>query len=132
MAEADLDESPVIQLNPQKWNLRLSTNIWAYSTTVMFVFFTITGFLVDENLEDRWYYIVYNFICGGILLAWSLACYAEAYAINELRKKRKQNGIQSNGDKLLIAFWFISALIILIPAILIAIVFIEMLGSYIW
>ena len=71
MAEADLDESPVIQLNPQKWNLRLSTNIWAYSTTVMFVFFTITGFLVDENLEDRWYYIAYNFICGGILIAWS-------------------------------------------------------------
>ncbi len=131
MAEADLDESPVIQLNPQKWNLRLSTNIWAYSTTVMFVFFTFTGFLVDENFEDRWYLILYDFICGGIFLAWSLACYAEAYAINELRKKRKQNGIKSNGDKLLIAFWFISALIILIPAILIAIVFIERLGSYI-
>ena len=42
-----------------------------------------------------------------------------------LRRKRKQNGIQSNGDKLLIAFWFISGLIILIPAILIAIFFVE-------
>ena len=125
MAEADLDESPVIHLNPHKWNLRLSTNIWAYSTTVMFVIFTIMGLFVERNLENTWYDIISTFVCGGVFLAWSLACYAEAYTINDLRKKRKQNGIQSNGDKLLIAFWFISGLIILIPAILIAIVFVE-------
>ena len=125
MAEADLDESPVIHLNPQKWNLRLSTNIWAYSTTVMFVIFTIMGLFVERNLENTWYDIISTFVCGGVFLAWSLACYAEAYTINDLRRKRKQNGIQSNGDKLLIAFWFISGLIILIPAILIAIVFVE-------
>ena len=125
MAEADLDESPVINLNPQKWNLRLSTNIWAYSTTVMFVLYTIIGLFVERNLENTWYDIIWSFICGGVFLAWALACYAEAYAINELRKKRKQNGIQSNGDKLLIAFWFCSALIILIPAILIVLAFIE-------
>ena len=125
MAEADLDESPVIHLNPQKWNLRLSTNIWAYSTTVMFVIYTIMGLFVERNLENTWYDIISTFVCGGVFLAWSLACYAEAYTINDLRRKRKQNGIQSNGDKLLIAFWFISGLIILIPAILIAIVFVE-------
>ena len=125
MAEADLDESPVIHLNPQKWNLRLSTNIWAYSTTVMFVIFTIMGLFVERNLENTWYDIISTFVCGGVFLAWSLACYAEAYTINDLRRKRKQNAIQSNGDKLLIAFWFISGLIILIPAILIAIVFVE-------
>ena len=125
MAEADSDESPVIHLNPQKWNLRLSTNIWAYSTTVMFVIYTIMGLFVERNLENTWYDIISTFVCGGVFLAWSLACYAEAYAINELRKKRKQNGIQSNGDKLLIAFWFCSALIILIPAILIVLAFIE-------
>ena len=125
MAEADSDESPVIHLNPQKWNLRLSTNIWAYSTTVMFVIYTIIGLFVERNLENTWYDIISTFVCGGVFLAWSLACYAEAYAINELRKKRKQNGIQSNGDKLLIAFWFCSALIILIPAILIVLAFIE-------
>ena len=125
MAEADLDESPVINLNPQKWNLRLSTNIWAYSTTVMFVLYTIIGLFVERNLENTRYDIIWSFICGGVFLAWSLACYAEAYTINDLRRKRKQNDIQSNGDKLLIAFWFISGLIILIPAILIAIVFVE-------
>ena len=125
MAEADLDESPVIHLNPQKWNLRLSTNIWAYSTTVMFVIYTIMGLFVERNLENTWYDIISTFVCGGVFLAWSLACYAEAYTINDLRRKRKQNGIQSNGDKLLIAFWFISGLIILIPAILIAIVFVQ-------
>ena len=125
MAEADLDESPVIHLNPQKWNLRLSTNIWAYSTTVMFVIYTIIGLFVERNLENTWYDIISTFVCGGVFLAWSLACYAEAYTINDLRRKRKQNDIQSNGDKLLSAFWFISGLIILIPAILIAIVFVE-------
>ena len=125
MAEADSDESPVIHLNPQKWNLRLSTNIWAYSTTVMFVIYTIIGLFVERNLENTWYDIISTFVCGGVFLAWSLACYAEAYTINDLRRKRKQNDIQSNGDKLLIAFWFISGLIILIPAILIAIVFVE-------
>ena len=125
MAEADLDESPVIHLNPQKWNLRLSTNIWAYSTTVMFVIYTIMGLFVERNLENTWYDIISTFVCGGVFLAWSLACYAEAYTINDLRRRRKQNGIQSNGDKLLIAFWYSSGLIILIPAILIAIVFVE-------
>lgn len=125
MAEAGVDKSPVILLNPQKWNLRLSTNIWAYSTTVVFVLYTITTLFVESEVENTWYDVFFSFLCGGIFFAWSLACYAEAYAINDLRKRRRKNGIQSNGDKLLIAFWFFSALIILIPAILIGIGFVK-------
>ena len=91
----------------------------------MFVIFTIMGLFVERNLENTWYDIISTFVCGGVFLAWSLACYAEAYTINDLRRKRKQNAIQSPRQTINCILEFISGLIILIPAILIAIVFVE-------
>ena len=117
------DVNSEIVLNPKQWNVRLSTNIWAYSTTILFI---ISGFVgvysgSNHNFEDTtWFQLLSVLTCGGVLLAWSLACYAEAFAINSLRKQRLNHGIQSNGDKFLIAFWFISSLLLLAPVILIA------------
>ena len=116
------DVNSEIVLNPKQWNARLSTNIWAYSTTILFIvsgFFTVYS-EYNQNFEDTWYGLITVVTCGGVLLAWALACYAEAFAINSLRKKRLNHGIQSNGDKFLIAFWFISSLLLLTPVILIA------------
>ena len=117
------DVNSEIVLNPKQWNARLSTNIWAYSTTILLIlsgFFTVYS-EYNQNFEDTWFGLISVVICGGVLLAWALACYAEAFAINSLRKERLNHGIQSNGDKFLIAFWFISSLLLLTPVILIAI-----------
>lgn len=117
------DVNSEIVLNPKQWNARLSTNIWAYSTTILLIlsgFFTVYS-EYNQNFEDTWFGLISVVICGGVLLAWALACYAEAFAINSLRKKRLNHGIQSNGDKFLIAFWFISSLLLLTPVILIAV-----------
>ena len=120
------DVNSDIVLNPKQWNVRLSTNIWAYSTTI---FFIISGFVgvyseSNQNFEDTWFGLISVITCSGVLLAWALACYAEAFAINSLRKERLNHGIQSNGDKFLIAFWFISSLLLLAPVILIAVLII--------
>ena len=120
------DVNSEIVLNPKQWNVRLSTNIWAYSTTI---FFIISGFVAvysesNQNFEDTWFGLISIVTCSGVLLAWALACYAEAFAINSLRKERMNHGIQSNGDKFLIAFWFISSLMLLAPVILIAVLII--------
>ena len=120
------DVNSEIVLNPKQWNVRLSTNIWAYSTTI---FFIISGFVAvysesNQNFEDTWFGLISVVTCSGVLLAWALACYAEAFAINSLRKERMNHGIQSNGDKFLIAFWFISSLMLLAPVILIAVLII--------
>ena len=120
------DVNSDIVLNPKQWNVRLSTNIWAYSTTI---FFIISGFVAvysesNQNFEDTWFGLISVITCSGVLLAWALACYAEAFAINSLRKERLDHGIQSNGDKFLIAFWFISSLLLLAPVILIAVLII--------
>ena len=120
------DVNSEIVLNPKQWNVRLSTNIWAYSTTILFI---ISGFVAvysesNQNFEDTWFNLISVITCSGFLLAWSVACYAEAFAINSLRKKRLNHGIQSNGDKFLIAFWFISSLLLLAPVILIAVLII--------
>ena len=120
------DINSEIVLNPKQWNVRLSTNIWAYSTTI---FFIISGFVAvysesNQNFEDTWFGLISVVTCSGVLLAWALACYAEAFAINSLRKERMNHGIQSNGDKFLIAFWFISSLMLLAPVILIAVLII--------
>ena len=120
------DVNSEIVLNPEQWNVRLSTNIWAYSTTILFI---ISGFVAvysesNQNFEDTWFGLISVVTCSGVLLAWALACYAEAFAINSLRKERMNHGIQSNGDKFLIAFWFISSLLLLTPVILIAVLII--------
>ena len=120
------DVNSDVVLNPKQWNVRLSTNIWAYSTTI---FFIISGFVgvyseSNQNFEDTWFGLISVITCSGVLLAWALACYAEAFAINSLRKERLDHGIQSNGDKFLIAFWFISSLLLLAPVILIAVLII--------
>ena len=126
MSDTDIEAGRKIHLNPQKWNLRLSTNIWAYSTTVLFILSTVVTYYADfaDRLEGSWYETFSIILCGGVILAWSLACYAEAYSINSLRKERMLHGISSNGDKFLIAFWFASFLFLLTPVILIVIIFI--------
>ena len=126
MVGIDDDVNSEIVLNPKQWNVRLSTNIWAYSTTI---FFIISGFVAlysesNQNFEDTWFGLISVITCSGVLLAWAIACYAEAFAINSLRKERLNHGIQSNGDKFLIAFWFISSLLLLAPVILIAVLII--------
>ena len=126
MSDVDIEAGRQIQLNPQKWNLKLSTNIWAYSTTVMFILSTVVTYYADltDRIGESWYDTFYQILCTGVLLVWSLACYAEAYAINSLRKERLKHGISSNGDKFLIAFWFASFLFLLIPVITIVILLI--------
>ena len=126
MSERGVEAEREIHLNPQKWDLRLSTNIWAYSTTILFILSTFVTYYADftDRLEESWYGIFSSILCGGVMFAWSLACYAEAYAINSLRKERVKHGISSNGDKFLIMFWFVSFLFLLTPVILIAIMFI--------
>ena len=117
------DVNSEIVLNPKQWNVRLSTNIWAYSTTILFIICGFVG-LYSEITETTWFNLFSVVLCGGVLLAWALACYAEAFAINSLRKMRLNAGIESNGDKFLIAFWFTSALLLLAPVILMAVLII--------
>jgi len=117
------DVNSEIVLNPKQWNVRLSTNIWAYSTTILVIICGFVG-VSSEITETTWFNSFSVVICGGVLLAWALACYAEAFAINSLRKMRLNAGIESNGDKFLIAFWFTSGLLLLAPVILMAVLII--------
>ena len=120
-----------IVLNRKPWSTRLSTKIWAYSTTIFLVsniFFSLIVSFGPQVSDSTWVVVlpIYSVVTlGGLFLAWALACYAEAFAINSLRKERLNDGIQSNGDKFLITFWFISALLLLVPVTLMAVLIIK-------
>ena len=125
MSDVDMEAGRQIQLNLQKWNLKLSTNIWAYSTTVMFILSTVVTYYADltDRLGESWYDTFYQILCTGVSLVWSLACYAEAYAINSLRKERLKHGISSN-ETSFDCIWFALFLFLLLPVILIVILLI--------
>lgn len=111
-----------IPLNSPKRRRRMSGKIMTYSTVILVLASNIVAYFpgLYSTIGNSGYQLFNEVLCGGVIFAWSIACYTEAYAINSLRKERLAKGIQSNGDKLAIVFWFTSFLLLLIPTIIVA------------
>jgi hypothetical protein len=106
---------PDIPLYPKKWNERLSTNIWSYSTLVFLVYSVVNTYVLPVfGLEPYEYQrVLFLLLSQGCLLSWVAAFYSESFYQNAYRKWKKANGKNGNNLVFAISFWFIMSLFFL-------------------